>query len=143
MSEMMQESGIVTKLYGDTADVIVERKGGCEGCASSKICNSLGDGSVLISARNSINAELGNRVVVSISSRGLLFASAVIYVIPILGLLSGILVGRRFPSENFSPDHVSFFFGILGLVFAVIGASVYSRKLENKSSMIPEITEVL
>jgi len=142
---MIEEVGIIQKISGDTAEVLVTKQDDCKGCASNKMCHafSRGDGKVLVKALNEAHAAVNQRVILSISSESYLLASAVMYLVPIFGLLCGMLLGHFAPSNSFSPDEMSFFFGLFGLVVTLFCVKIFNLRFENNTSTIPKVTRVL
>jgi len=142
---MIEEVGVIQAVYGDMAEVVVTKQDDCKGCSSNKMCHafSRGDGKVLIKAVNEAHASANQRVIVAISSETYLMASAVMYLIPIVGMLCGMLIGHFTPSSRFSPDEMSFFFGLLGLAVSIFCVKIFNLRFENNASIIPKITRVL
>ena len=68
---MAQKSGLVKRVSRDGwAMVVTERDDACSNCESAQFCHSLADCSrVETRVLNRANAEVGDRVVISLSSR--------------------------------------------------------------------------
>jgi len=142
---MIEEVGVVQGVFGDIAEVLVTKQDDCKGCASNKMCHafSRGDGKVLVKALNEAHASVNQRVILAISSETYLLASAVMYLIPIFGLLCGMLLGHFISSNRFSPDEMSFFFGLFGLVVTIFCVKIFNLRFRNTASIIPKVTRVL
>jgi len=97
---MIEEQGTVLSLSGELAEVRTERRGGCAGCGSKGACGTalvdrlLGRRSVTLKARNAAGAAIGDRVLVGVSEEGLLAAAFAAYLVPILGLVTGGVIGQ-------------------------------------------------
>ena len=66
--------------------------GGCNaraGCGTSLLAQVFGHKPARLRVANPIAAEPGERVIVGLSERGLVRASVLLYVLPLLGLLLG------------------------------------------------------
>ncbi|MBO8126201.1 MAG: SoxR reducing system RseC family protein [Firmicutes bacterium] len=89
----MQVSGVVTRTRGEWAEVKVAQ---LAGCASCRRC-TLGRAPELqeVTAYNSVGAAKGDEVIVEVDSRGLVTASAWLYLLPVTLLLLGLVVGYR------------------------------------------------
>lgn len=87
----MRNIGIVTELKNDIATIKVMRSSACgENCASCKGgCSSSG---TYIEAVNSIGAEVGDRVVASVSDSTALVAAFVAYIIPLCAAMVAAVV---------------------------------------------------
>ncbi len=142
---MINEKGTVTEISDSVASVFVKREAECKGCASEKYCRSVGSGNseVVVLAQNTLGAKLGDTVVVSISSSWFLKASAAIYILPIFGLLLGMLLGRFVTVSGYSMDEMSFFIGVFGLCFSLVLVKFINTRLEENPSLMPKITAIL
>ncbi len=93
----MEFTGEVIRIDGEWADVQVIPLSACAACGK---CN-LGRAPRVreIRAYNQISAELGEAVVLSMSPRGIVTASAWLYLIPLAFFLTGLTIGYRFFSN--------------------------------------------
>jgi sigma-E factor negative regulatory protein RseC len=83
----MNQIGKIINIEGKTATVEMERSSACAQCG---ICH-LGETQILhIDVENSINAQVGQRVLVAVGERSVLKASMILYLIPLLALVGGI-----------------------------------------------------
>ncbi|MDP2690394.1 MAG: SoxR reducing system RseC family protein [Deltaproteobacteria bacterium] len=145
---MIEEHGIVVRNKGGTVLIKTQRSSSCEGCASKKTCSS-GQGSngdMFIEADNIAGADVGDRVVFSAGTGSILKAGALLYLVPILCFIFGVVIGQTsfvtglFPGQN--PDLLS---GVLGAVFlalAFIGLKVYSAFLDKSKTFRPKVLRV-
>jgi sigma-E factor negative regulatory protein RseC len=121
---MIEEQGTVISLSGELAEVRTERLGGCTGCGANGMCGTalidrfLGRRPVTLRARNEVGAAVGDRVLVGVSEAGLLTAAFAAYLVPILGLVAGGVLGQWLGRPG------SLWFGLVGGGdrFALIGA---------------------
>lgn len=96
---MIEESGLVVAVRGDEADVVTERRSVCGHCAAQGACGTslldrfLGRRPSHVVARNQAGANVGERVVLGIAEQDLLGLSVAAYLVPIGGLLAGMLLG--------------------------------------------------
>lgn len=106
---MQHETGVVVSVDGDSAEVELERTSACKGC---KGCSMTSKGTMLASAHNDIGARLGDRVLLVLDESRLLKAAAVVYLVPLVALLGGFLLGYGLaPALSWPPT-------LLGLIFA-------------------------
>lgn len=96
---MIEESGTVIARVGGQVWVRTIRRSTCGQCQARHGCGqgalaSLSDGRAnQLRMVNAINADVGDTVIVGIGERQLLMASALVYGMPLLGLLLGALAG--------------------------------------------------
>ena len=99
---MIEERGRIIAIVGDQARVTAERRSACGQCNVSSACGTsllervFGRHPVELLARNPIGAQVGDEVVVGLSEQGLLRTAAAAYLVPILGLIVGAVLGERF-----------------------------------------------
>lgn len=97
---MIEELARVLSCDGSAALVETERRsacGGCgvrTGCGTSLLAQVFGHKPAHLRVANPVSAQPGDRVVVGISERGLVRASLLLYLVPLLGLLLGAVGGE-------------------------------------------------
>lgn len=103
---MITERGIVTSLNRDFVTVSLQRSDTCHACSARTMCGTSAIGNFLgqkhnsVTIRNSIGAEPGEQVVVSIPETGLLKTALLMYILPLLAMLVGAMImGAWFDSE--------------------------------------------
>ena len=87
----MDEVGVVTKVEGVKAHVLVARKSACEHCTAGA-CRLSDDGAV-IEALNEAGAAVGQRVRVNKREYTYVSASLFYYGVPAMALLAGAIAG--------------------------------------------------
>lgn len=142
---MNTEEGTITKVNGDKAWVCTRRSSMCEGCKSSGVCSSLGGGEEMeAEAINTIGGKVGDRVLLEISSKSLVKISFIFYMIPVIFLISGVIVGMKIGRAYFSkPELISLLFGILGCAMAFIIVKIIARRLNKNNEYMPEIIRII
>ncbi len=96
---MLEEEGIVVALQGALAEVEAQPKAGCGSCSARGGC-----GTALVArlfpqrgrrflARNEAGAVPGDRVVIGLDEGAMQWASVLLYLLPLLGLIGGALLG--------------------------------------------------
>lgn len=142
MAELLTKTGVVKAIQGRMALVVTRLEPVCESCKAKDACTSLGGGgaNAEVKARNTVGAEAGDVVTISISSSSLLKASFFVYMLPILAMVGGIVLGHLL-SRLISVDE-NILVGLFGLL-AFSGAFVWLKKqgdkLFRKQEFIPEI----
>ena len=95
----MTETGVVQSVRDGEVLVRLKRHSACLGC---RLCSVSSGGDMIIKAIAAKRIEVGDQVTVEIDSSSLLKAIAMIYVLPTLAFLTGVLAGLRVTSEAFS-----------------------------------------
>jgi sigma-E factor negative regulatory protein RseC len=114
----------------------------CESCKAKGACTSLGGGgaNTEIRARNTVGAEPGDVVTISIRGSSVLKASFLVYMLPILAMVGGIILGHLLSRLTSVDKNV--LVGVFGLL-AFSGAFVWLKKngdkFSSKQEFIPEI----
>jgi sigma-E factor negative regulatory protein RseC len=97
---MIEETGAVLSIEGDFAEVETRRQGACGSCAASGACGTsllagyFGRRPLVLRALNRAGAAPGDAVIVGVPEGGLMRASVVAYLIPLLGLMAGGITGQ-------------------------------------------------
>ena len=116
---------------------------GCESCGGCRICATFGDSS----KRLVVNAIPGLRIQQRVRIEGLGTSSwlgtFLVFVVPVVGLILGIILGQVIPVAGLSPDTFSLLLGLglLGLGFT--GAHLYERAVLRPQPFAPYIAQVL
>lgn len=143
---MAQEKGLVASIGEDGwAEVVTERKDACGDCGASRCCVSFGPGSeIAIKALNRAGAKVGDLVSISLGSGTVIKGAAILYVIPLAGLISGALMGaglnQRLPISETGAVTV---FGFAGLFLGLMITAVISRWMSAHNRLTPVITRII
>ncbi|MEO0082629.1 MAG: SoxR reducing system RseC family protein [candidate division WOR-3 bacterium] len=98
----MEESGTVVKVLGERAEsktasslaeVEVAARGECAHCPAHGMCNWTGQRTRTVLAINTAGARVGDTVVISFKPAVRLRSSLVVFGIPALGMLAGVVLG--------------------------------------------------
>lgn len=122
---MIEETGVVVSVAGDSAEIETRRQGACGSCSANGACGTsllaryLGRKPLLLRARNLPGAAPGDLVVVGVPEDGLMRASLVAYLVPLLGLIAGGIAGPvLYPGGGDGTAALTAFAGLgLGLVW--------------------------
>ncbi|MEO5366951.1 MAG: SoxR reducing system RseC family protein [Magnetococcus sp. WYHC-3] len=148
---MLREEGRVVEEQGTLALVAGERHQGCGSCAAQSGCSMLGGGAAQRETRflasNPLQARVGQRVQVEISSGQFLGASFRVYMLPVLLFIAaGAAVRALLLATGFSLGAAEGF-GALGAL-AGLGAGLWmarqhGRRLEADDNNRPRIVAVM
>lgn len=140
---MIEESGIVVAIDGGYARVRTERRSVCGGCAAHGACGTslierfFGRRSIEVLALNQAHAAVGDRVVLGISEEGLLSASLAVYLVPVVGLVGGALLGDAV-SGGLDAGRTADLAGLLGAALGLSLALWWLRGYSSASRQRPE-----
>ena len=90
---MIEEQAQVVDIKGDQLVLQAQTKSACGSCAANKGCGTsvlskvVGRKFTHFQARNDVNANIGDTVIVGISEDALLKGSTMIYIVPVLSML--------------------------------------------------------
>ncbi len=129
----MIEEGFVQSVGKSEVLVRLKRHSACFGC---KLCSVNSSGDMVIKAIAPDKVEVGDRVNVEIDSASIVKAIAMVYVLPTLAFLTGVLTGLRVTSEV-----LSVLIGIVFLCAALFLARQYGIK--RKDAYQAKITGII
>ena len=86
---MSAERGIVEKVEPGWAWVKTKRSSACNSCASRHHCLTQGGDQMLVKAQNRVGANKGDEVELYLSTKTKLKGTAIVYLLPVLGIFLG------------------------------------------------------
>ena len=95
-----KEIGVVSEIYKDYVILQVASSKNCEGCVSKKYCQSNGKKNRTIKANNSLSLKVGDSVIFENDSALFLKYSLMMYLIPTIALLLGVIGGSYLFAQN-------------------------------------------
>jgi len=139
------EQGIVTKTDSGSAWVKTIKTGDCKGCTARGSCHSLGNSAEMeVEALNEAGARAGDRIVLLFETSSLLKATFLLYVLPILLLMIGAVVGQEIaPHIDFNPSGLSAIIGFSFFIAAVLFIKARANKMALKKEYRPRIIKIL
>ena len=142
MAGSLTKTAVVKAVQGRMALVVTRMEPACKGCKARDACTSLGGGgaNAEVRARNTVGAEAGDIVTISMRGSSLLKASFLVYMLPILAMVGGIVLGYLL-SRVISVDKnvLVGLFGLVGLSGAFIWLKKKGNKLSGNKEFVPEI----
>jgi len=94
-------------------------------------------------ARNPIGARAGDRVEFDLAGSVELKLSFLVWVVPLIGLMAGAIIGGLLPVRRLGPDLSALLGAAVGLAVATVPVIRYDRKLRHDPQLAPVITRVL
>lgn len=145
MNIMIEDIGVVIKTDGVTAKIIVQKKGFCDGCSAKGVCEPK-DGGMEIEALNTVHAEVGQTVKVSIGPRTYLKGTMLVYGIPLVAFIAGAIMGKNIVGEYLTGIHSDLIAALTGFAMFVIslfGIKIWIKKEETKTEYKPFIEDIV
>ncbi len=142
---MLTERGVVISVEGNRAKVQVTRSAMCAHCESQGTCNALGSSpKAVVSAVNQVGAGQGDLVEVSMKESRVLKAAALVYLVPVAGLVLGAMVGDSLAaSMHISADAGAGLGSLLGIAAGLAVTAVAGRKASQSGDALPVISRVV
>lgn len=146
---MAEQIGIITEdQRNGWAIVVSDRRGGCGGCHPGGGCHSCLSGmpasKIVSRAANPINARTGDIVRIRLRSSDLFKGAFILYLIPVLGLMAGAVLGAEGTARFGWPHSIAAIAGAtVGLVLGVMIVAALDRSRYVRRTMVPTITEVV
>lgn len=141
---MAHTRGLVIKIKeGGIAQVVTDRKNACGGCGSAHSCHScLSNSKMMTEALNSAGAKEGDLVDINLNSGLVLKGAAIMYLIPIAGIMMGAIIGS-FISGILGVDETTsaIIFSILGLCLGFMTTAFISKQMSEKNRFTPVIIQ--
>ena len=141
----MEEVGVVTETDGVTAKVIVKKKGACDGCSIKGTCEPTEKG-MEIEALNSINAQPGQTVRVSIGAYTYLKSSMIAYGMPLVFFITGAILGKDMGEKHlagYDSDLIAAAGGFAALIISLFIVKLISGRAAVKTEYMPNIEEII
>jgi sigma-E factor negative regulatory protein RseC len=142
MGDVLTRTGVVKAVQGRMALVMTRMEPECEGCKAKDACFSLGGGgaNTQVKARNTAGAEVGDIVTISIKGSSLVKVSFLVYMLPIIALIGGIVIGywlsRLIPVDE---NILVALFGLLAFSGVFVWLKKKGDRLSDRREFIPEI----
>jgi sigma-E factor negative regulatory protein RseC len=137
----------VAEVTGRTKDgrltVLIRRAEACHSCQAVGACQALGgktEDVVLVVDDNGTGAEPGDRVALAMAESSVIKASAVLYLLPALGLIGGAVVaGPLGASGGIGEDPAAIVGSALGLGLGLLVAKLVAARLSGTPEYTPRI----
>ncbi|MGZ8216042.1 SoxR reducing system RseC family protein [Methylomagnum sp.] len=120
---MIEEEAVVARVdEAGTVWVEKSRQSACascdKGCPSATVGDYFGDSTVSLPATSAIDVNAGDRVVVGVSEGAFLKGSLGLYLLPLLGMFAGSILGNAIGPSLFAipADAAAIIGGLLGLM---------------------------
>lgn len=127
------------------AQVVTDRKNACGGCGSTHSCHSfLSDSKKMTETLNRVDAKEGDLVDINLNSGLILKGAAIMYLIPIGGIMIGASIGSFICGILGIDETISaIIFSIFGLCLGFMTTAIISKQMSVKNRFTPIITQII
>ncbi len=143
---MENERGLVALINRDgSAQVMIERSDSCGDCGHSHCCTAVGASSKMeINAVNEIGAGVGDLVSVRLGSSAVSASAFLLYLLPVIGLLAGALVGSEINEKlPLGETGSAILLGMIGLGLGFFLIALISSLTSVQKWLTPEISRII
>lgn len=139
----MEKVGFVRRITDDTAELEIKRASGCgscNGCAGGCEVKSQ-----MIIVKNNLNAKVGDFVELRGETKSILKYMFIIYMIPFVFLVGGIVLGNNYFMAAGNPNFelLSFATGIIALFISFFIVRVIDKNIAKTGKVTIEMTKIL
>jgi sigma-E factor negative regulatory protein RseC len=95
---------------------------------------------------NTIHAGPGQRVRLFLAPGSILAASFLLYLVPLLGLLFGAIIGKLLIAPllpHISSELLAGGFGFISMAAVFLGIRIYDRRQRGRQRFIPEVIQIV
>lgn len=145
---MIEENAHVVASEGEYAWVETERRSSCgscsaKGCGTGALSKILGQRTQRIKVLNPVEAKPGDEVVLGIEEQVLLKGSLAVYIVPLLAMLVGGILGEVLaPQWESDAEGLSALLGFIGLVAGFLWLSRFNRRLSRDRRFMATILRI-
>lgn len=141
-SESIIEKGIVLSSADGHAEIALIQTGSCEECSAKIFCKpSEKKDKKIIEVDDPFGVKVGDEVQIEIAGEEIFKASFVIYGMPLILIIIGIVFGMSIFSGTALPEFFSFLFGI-GIIALYFSSILFINKIKHNKPRLPHITYV-
>jgi len=141
---MINERGVVEKIVHQNAVVKLQRTAGCETCKARGSCHAEGDTEMQIEVKNSLRAQEGDTVEVSMPERSVAKMALVVYFGPVAALIAGAFAGDAL-AHAFQWDSAiaPVAGGLAFLAASLLALKRFDRFARSRPDFHPRMTKIL
>lgn len=140
----MEQVGFVRKIIDDKVELEIKRVSGCgdncKGCG-----NSCDVPAHIITLPNKINAKIGDFVELKGEPKKLLKYALIVYMIPFLFLIVGIVLGNNYFKGKGNPNYevLSFLTGLVSIIISYFFVRIIDKSISKKDEQSVSIVKII
>jgi len=147
---MIEEHATVIALEGKEALLQTQRKSACQscsvkaGCGTSVLSKVVGQRSRQIRIENSLNAQLGDTVLLGVNEQALVQGSLLIYALPlVVMLLLAVLAEWWAQGQGYNSELLAIVAALLGFVISLLAVRFFVSRNKLKQCLQPEMLRIV
>lgn len=140
----MEEIGIVKKVEGVTAKVVIKKSSACDHCVKDE-CDMEGV-NFEVEAINAAHAEVGQTVKVVMKAQTYIKGALLLYILPVFALFVGAIFGKIYLPDAFKgigSETAAVIGGFLMMMISFLVIKIVSSKMEKKTEYRSVIEEII
>jgi sigma-E factor negative regulatory protein RseC len=147
MANSCEEVAVVTAMRpGGQVEVKVRRAEACHSCAAKGACTTLAGntGDLILVVDNPVGAAPGDQVTLTLDEASVIKASAVLYLVPALGLVGGAVAGwLSFVSLGLARDPATALGALGGLGLGLMATRLLGNRMGRDDRYTPRLRSVV
>ncbi|HWR40469.1 MAG TPA: SoxR reducing system RseC family protein [Patescibacteria group bacterium] len=134
-----EQEGIVLEVIGDMAKVKASRHNDCDNCGACP-----GNTAIVVEMRNPVGARKGQFVAFEIKQVGMLQAAFVVYVLPLVAVVAGVIAGW-YAAGKYGGDVLWYQVGggFWAFLLSIVYIRFFDRNARASEKMQPVITRII
>ena len=145
---MSTEEGVVTQVGPPgIAQVKTVRSSACKACSARHSCKPGESKEMEVTVIDPVGVKPGDRVLLTLNTGNLLKATFLLYILPIVGLLAGAVLGNHWGHQwglsSGGQSGLSALLGFVGLAIAVLFVRWKGNQLGRNKEYRPRISRIL
>jgi sigma-E factor negative regulatory protein RseC len=146
MTQTCQEAGVVTETLPEGKVMVrIRRAEACGSCEAKGACAAFGGNTedITLIVENTLDAEIGDEVVLELSEGAVIKASAAVYLVPAVNLILGGLVGVGVSEFlHTDKDAATLLGAALGLLLGLFISGRIGGKMASNPQFVPTLTAI-
>jgi len=147
---MIEEQATVIALEGNDALLQTQRQSACQSCSVKKGCGTsvlakvVGQRSSQIRVVNTLDAQLGDTVLLGVHENALVQGSLLIYAVPLFSMFVFAIAGEFWAKNNaYNSELVAIVAALLGFFVAILAIRYGFSKVSLKRRLQPEMLRIV
>lgn len=143
---MIEEKARVIAIDHDQLLLEAETRAACsacgvrQGCGTAVLSRWIGRKFTRFQAPNSVNASVGDEVIVGLAEGAMLKGSVFVYLLPLLSMIVfALLADSLIPADTDARDLLVLLFAVAGFMLMLVGARLWLSSARNKTGLTPVV----
>ena len=139
------ETGIIIDLESNIADIELPENDQCHSCVARMICRPGDSGKRILKLKNTLNAKIGDKILIEQSDKNQLKLAFMQYGFPLLAFLVAIILAGFFikvPFVGIPPEILQFIIAVLILILAGLLTRYWANKKASADFSIFSMKEI-